>query len=86
MNGREQPVQEPQEVPVDWSQYQHDRITERLSVLTPTRARDADTVDTIICLKQEIIDRMAQLDPNPFWADQRNELIANRILNNNGAY
>lgn len=48
--GREQPVQQPQEVPVDGSQ--HDRITERLSGLTPTRARDTDTVDAIILLKQ----------------------------------
>lgn len=28
---------------------------------------------------------MAQLDPNPFWAEQRNELVANGILNNNGS-
>ena len=84
--GREQPVQQPQEVPVDWSQYQHDRITERLSVLTPTRARDADTVDAIILLKQEIIHRMAQLDPHPFWAEQKEKLVANGILNNGSEY
>ncbi|KAL2480409.1 Uncharacterized protein Adt_33375 [Abeliophyllum distichum] len=80
--GREHPVQQLQEVPFDWSQYQHERIKERMVVLTPTRARDTDTIDGIILFKQEIIDRMAQLDPNPFWAEQRNNLVANGILNN----
>jgi hypothetical protein len=56
-----------------------------LSDLTPYRAQDTDTIDTIIVLKQEIIDRMAQLDPNPFWTEQKKELIANSILNNNGS-
>ncbi|XLR34107.1 hypothetical protein HN51_043393 [Arachis hypogaea] len=84
--GREQPVQQLAEARFDWEKYQHDKIAERLSVLTPNRARDTDTVDAIILLKRDILDRMAQLDPNPFWAEQRNELVANGILNKGAEY
>lgn len=43
-------------------------------------------MDALILLKRDIIDRMAQLDPNPFWAEQRNELVANGILNKGSEY
>ncbi|KAK7375921.1 hypothetical protein VNO78_35236 [Psophocarpus tetragonolobus] len=79
------PANAPQEVPFDWSRYQHDQIRNRLAVFTSNRPRDTDTIDAILLYKSDILGRMAQLDPNPFWAEQRNELIANRILNNNGA-
>nr|UDH54968.1 cytochrome c oxidase subunit 2 [Stylosanthes guianensis] len=82
----EQPVQQLAEAPFDWAKYQHDKIAERLSVLTPNRARDADTVDAIIYLKRDILARMAELNPNPFWAEQKNELIANGILNKGAEY
>lgn len=29
---------------------------------------------------------MAQLDPNPFWAEQKKKLVADGILNNNAEY
>lgn len=80
------PANAPQEVPFDWSRYQHDQIRNRLAVFTSNRPRDTDTIDAIILYKSDIIGRMAQLDPNPFWAEQRNELIANRILNNGAEY
>lgn len=68
----------PQEVPL--RDLQHQAIQNRLASLTPQREMDDDKIDALICLKEEIIDRMAQLDPNPFWAEQRNELISNGIL------
>nr|QCQ81931.1 hypothetical protein [Ammopiptanthus mongolicus] len=80
------PANAPQEVPFDWSRYQHDQIRERLETYTSNRPRDTDTIDAIILIKQDIIDRMAQLDPNPFWAEQKDNLVANGILNNKAEY
>lgn len=37
-------------------------------------------------VEPSIIDRMAQLDPNPFWAEQKNKLVADGILHNNAEY
>lgn len=36
--------------------------------------------------KSDILGRMAQLDPNPFWAEQKKKLVADGILNNNAEY
>lgn len=42
------PANAPQEVPFDWSRYQHDQIRNRLAVFTSNRPRDTDTIDAII--------------------------------------
>lgn len=80
------PANAPQEVPFDWSRYQHDQIRNRLAVFTSNRPRDTDTIDAIILYKSDILGRMAQLDPNPFWAEQKKKLVADGILNNNAEY
>ena len=54
--------------------------------MTPNRSRDTDTIDAIILYKQDIIDRMAQLDPHRFWTEQKNNLVADGILNNGAEY
>lgn len=66
--------------------FQHQRIKDRIATKTPERDVDDDYVDSIIMLKRGIIDRMAQLDPHPFWAEQKNQLIADGILHNNAEY
>lgn len=66
--------------------FQHQRIQDRIETLTPQREVDDHEIETIIFLKRGIIDRMAQLDPNPFWAEQKKKLVAEGILNNNAEY
>lgn len=66
--------------------FQHQTIKNRLDTLTPQREVDDDRVDAIICLKEAIIDRMAQLDPHPFWAEQKEKLVAHGILNREAEY
>lgn len=74
----------PQEVPL--RDFQHETIKNRLATLTPHREVNDDQVDAIICLKEAIIDRMAQLDPHPFWAEQKDYLVAHGILNKDVEY
>lgn len=74
----------PQEVPL--RDFQHKTIKNRLATLTPQREVDDDQVDAIICLKEAMIDRMAQLDPHPFWAEQKDYLVAHGILNKEAEY
>jgi len=73
----------PQEVPLRLRDFQHQAIKKSLATLTPQREVNDDQVDAIICLKETIVDRMAQLDPHPFWAEQKDYLVANGILKNN---
>lgn len=87
-SGREQPsgaVDQPQEVKVNCREYQHQKKPNRIATLTPQRELNDDQIDALILLKEDVIHRMAQLDPNPFWAEQRNNLVANGILMNRGA-
>ena len=51
----DQPVQQPQGVPLNWNQYQQERIQERMERFTPTRARDPDTLDAIIFFSKKIL-------------------------------
>jgi len=80
------PTSPPIEVAFDWVSYQNSQIKNRLAAFTSNRLRDSDTIDAIILYKNDIIDRMAQLDPNPFWAEQKNQLIADGILNYKAEY
>lgn len=48
---------------------------------SPGRTVDDDQIDAIIFLIKDIIDRMAQLDPHPFWTEKRENLVATGILN-----
>ena len=54
--------------------------------MTPQREVNDDQVDAIICLKEAIVDRMAKLDPHPFWAEQKDYLVAHGILNKEAEY
>ena len=74
----------PQEVPL--RDFQHQTIKNRLATLTPQREVNDDQVDAIICLKEAIVDRMAKLDPHPFWAEQKDYLVAHGILNKEAEY
>ena len=65
---------------------QHQRIKDRIATLTPEREVNDDEIDSIIMLKRGIIDRMAQLDPHPFWAEQKHNLVADGILNKEAEY
>lgn len=62
------------------------RRKDRIATLTPEREVNDDQVDSIIMLKKSIIDRMAQLDPHPFWAEQKDYLVAHEILNKEAEY
>lgn len=66
--------------------FQHDTIKHRLSTVTPQRDVNDDEIDAIIRLKRGIIARMAQLDPNPFWTQQKESLVANGILNKDAEF
>jgi hypothetical protein len=60
--------------------FQHNAIKNSISTLTPQRE-----IDAIICLKKDIIDRIAQLDPDdPFWNEQKDHLVAHGILTKKG--
>ena len=67
-------------------QVQHQCIKNRLSA--SGRDLGDDEIDTIISLKKEIIDRMAQLDPDQdgFWIEQKNHLVAHGILKDGAEY
>jgi len=54
--------------------------------VTPQRDVNDDEIDAIIRLKRGIIARMAQLDPNPFWTQQKESLVANGILNKDAEF
>lgn len=45
-----------------------------------------EKIHELIILKQQVIDRMAELDPHPFWMgeERRNYLISNSILTPGG--
>jgi len=65
---------------------QHETIKHRIATLTPEREVYDDEIDSMIMLKGSIIDRMAQLDPHPFWAEQKHNLISDGILNKEAEY
>ena len=39
-----------------------------------------DDIQAMVSMKEEIVTRIAQLDPNPFWAEQRARLISEYIV------
>jgi hypothetical protein len=39
-----------------------------------------DDIQAMVSMKEEIVTRIAQLDPNPFWAEQRARLISDYIV------
>lgn len=39
-----------------------------------------EKINTLITLKSQVISRMAELDPDPFWLESRNRLLADSIL------
>lgn len=67
-------------------QVQHQCIKNRLSA--SGRDLEDDEIDTIISFKKDIIDRMAQLDPDQdgFWIEQKDHLVAHGILKNGAEY
>ena len=60
------------------------RIRTRFSIYEPDRDVPIEDIHTIVQLKSEIINRMAELKPHRFWAEQRNRLIAESILTPKG--
>jgi len=68
-----------------WSIF-HRKIQERISTKTPEREVSDDEIDSIILLKKGIIDRMSQLDPHPFWTQQKDSLVADGILTQKAEY
>nr|BAN67490.1 hypothetical protein [Oryza rufipogon] len=72
----------------DLHQIQHDVIRSRLATSTPTREVSDDEIDALIFIKKDIIDRMAQLDPDRdgFWNEQKDHLVAHGILNKGKEY
>lgn len=61
------------------------RFTYLKQLFQPNRLVGEEDLEAIILVKSKIIDRMSQIDPHPFWNEQRADLIANAILNRNGA-
>lgn len=51
----------------------------------PWRDVPVEDIEALISLKREIIGRMSQLDPHPFWVNQQNQIIGESILTPKGA-
>ena len=60
------------------------RIKNRLLLFNPTKTISNEEISQIIFLKNEIINRMSQLDQNSFWVERRNQIISEAILSNEG--
>jgi hypothetical protein len=43
-----------------------------------------DDVQAMVSMKEDILSRIALLDPNPFWANQRDEIISRYIVTPSG--
>lgn len=65
---------------------QHDTIRCRLETSTSQRTVNDDDIDCIISIKKDIINRMAQLDPDGLWTEQKDHLVAHGILNKDKEY
>lgn len=61
-----------------------DQIKKRFYIYSPDKDVYTEDVETLISLKREIIARMAELDPHPFWLEQENRIIGESILNPKG--
>lgn len=66
-----------------------DEVNARLKLVASKKANweiPISTIKTLITLKEKVIYRMAELDPNysAFWHEKKNELIAHSILTRKG--
>lgn len=50
----------------------------------PTYIYSVEYIKEHIEVKGKIVDRMAELDPHPFWTENRNAIISESILIKNG--
>lgn len=63
-----------------------EKIRRRFTIYEdPGRDVPVEDIEALISLKREIIGRMSQLDPHPFWVDQQNRIIGESILTPKGA-
>lgn len=60
------------------------RVKERLAFYEPGKEIPLDDVEALVQLKREVVGRMAQLDPHPFWIEQRDRIISESILTPRG--
>jgi len=60
------------------------RIRTRFSIYEPGRYVPIEDLRAIVHLKGEIIARMSQLDPDPFWMEHRDRIISESILTPKG--
>lgn len=66
-----------------------DEVNARLKLVASKKANwemPISTIKTLITLKEKVIYRMAEIDPNysAFWHEKKNELIAHSILTSRG--
>lgn len=72
------------EVGDDLSTLEERRVKERLALYQPEKEISLDDVQALVQLKGDIISRMAELDPHPFWIERRDRIIAESILTPQG--
>lgn len=56
------------------------RVKERLAFYEPGKEIPLDDVEALVRLKRDVVGRMAQLDPHPFWVEQRDRILSESIL------
>ena len=60
------------------------RVKERLAFYEPGKEIPLDDVEALVRLKRDVVGRMAQLDPHPFWVEQRDRILSESILTPQG--
>ena len=62
-------------------------MKERLNLFKedPTYIYPVEDIQVHVQLKSDVVDHMAQLDPDPFWVNNRNQIISESILTPKGS-
>jgi len=61
------------------------KVKDRLTLYaSPEEEISNDDVEALVLLKGDVLERMAQLDPHPFWVENRELLISEYILTPRG--
>ena len=60
------------------------RVKERLAFYEPGKDIPLDDVEALVRLKRDVVGRMAQRDPHPFWVEQRDRILSEAILTPKG--
>lgn len=70
----------PSEVEDDGLSPSERSIQRRLNIYDIGQFFSVEHIQTLIQLKTAVIERMSQLDQNPFWTEQRDRLISDSIV------